>query len=446
MRRARLAPAAALALVVALSPSRPAAGEAPATVALGGILRGATLAVDGYWKWKPTENRTGVLGNFTAAAKEFEQKDVEIGADRSVFTAAQRCAYEMDRVCRTTEYGESHEFDLKPTVAVARFPLKGVVYACAAKQMGRTALYAKAAALLKEEAGLVRLVTTALSTAKTDADEVDGWIPPEVKTVWNRVPAPDLIAIDDGTLKEEDKTEILKVVRDAHALVKRLISGSPAAPFAPVVRMTTNRDLFSHLAKRRDAGEVIYVAEVGELLVGAKTGRPDPEALQRAALDQMLHHSLGGTNAEPIRTGVMRYAQALREGATAGDLLPSTQTAAVARLKAKTAQSWLRILTMPTVAKYLNDDVENRSIDAELNLIWLVHGGSQGKGSWPKWVTGFRKWGHPDAAAEEALRGLDGDAANSDFWKFWDGRLAAMSKPKPPGKPGSGAAPTKPPK
>ncbi len=446
-------PAGPLALLVpllvaalVLAPAPRAASEPAAAVELQGIARGAVLLVDGFWKWRPTEARIGVLGTFTAVSKEFEQKEIEVGADRSVFTAAVRVAFEADRAKRVLERGELCELDVKPTVSVARFKMKGVVYACAAKQLGRTAVFARASADAKDEAGLVRLLSATVATARSTADDVDGWIPPEVKTAWNRAAGADLIAIDDGTLSEEAKAEVVRVAKEAHALVRRSIAGSPAAPFPPVVRMTANRDLFLHLAGRREGPDALYVPAVGELLVGARSGTPDPAAVTRAAVEQMLHHSLGASNSEPVLTGLTRYALAVAGGAQPGALFPDDEAAALERLKSKAARPWGWILTrMQSVANYLSTDREARAIDAELCVHYLLHGGSQGKGSFPKWISGFRKFGHPDAAAEAAIPDLDVEASNAEFWNYWEERLAPKKKPGKPGSPPP-KPPVKPPK
>jgi hypothetical protein len=432
--------ALALAVVVGLPAAAPGGALAsPAPVAeLQGILRGTTIVLDPYFRWKPTEAASGILGVAEGTTREFETIEVTIGADRSVFTAAQRVAFEADRVRRSEERGEplnaEKDMPLAANLSIVRYKAKDRVYACAAKQIGRTALYARGTATVKYEAALAKLVTSILANVRSTTDEIDGWVPPEVKTAWVREPAADLVVVHDGVVRPVVKDEVAKVVREAHGVVRRAISGSWAAPFPPVLRVVRERDLYVHLTGRRDAkdADAVYVPSRGEMFVVAKGDVPPDAPVVKAAVEQALHHALGGANAQPISTGLARYALAVRGGAAPGALLPEGEAQALARAKSKEALTWGRILKLPSVVNFLGRDAETRVLDAEMAVDYLLHsGGAQAKPSLDKWATGFRKFGHPDAAAEAALRDMNVEASDAEYWKYWTDRTTPK---KPAGK------------
>jgi hypothetical protein len=83
---------------------------------------------------------------------------------------------------------------------------------------------------------------------------------------------------------------------------------------------------------------------------------------------------------------------------------------------------------------FLSEDPELRALDAELAVVYLGQpGSSTGKASLAAWVQAFTKWGHPDAAAEAAVSGMDPAKSDAEYWAYWSGR----TDPKPtPGKGG----------
>ena len=198
----------------------------------------------------------------------------------------------------------------------------------------------------KKEAGLVKILTSAVASAKTTADEVDGWLPPEIKVVWNRVPAADLLLVEDGKVPAEQREAILKVVRDAHAFVKRSLSASYATSFPPTIRLTGSRDLLQYLAQKHDVSneDAVYLPYAGELVIAPRSSKVDAPGIARAAVRQACHHVLSGSNGEPITTGLSRLAEAIALGAPAGSLLPADEGRAYESVKAKSVRTWATIL------------------------------------------------------------------------------------------------------
>src|SRR5947207_684381 len=138
---ARLALLASLALVARAAAAEPERSGSP-VAKLQGVLRGAILRMEPYFRFEPDERPTrGVLGKLRGTSREFEDITLEIGGDRTVLTAAQRAAYEAGRIRRVVERGEQQQADVKPDGSVVRLtnPFKDGVYACATKQVGRTA-------------------------------------------------------------------------------------------------------------------------------------------------------------------------------------------------------------------------------------------------------------------------------------------------------------------
>jgi hypothetical protein len=431
---------AALAFVV-LSRA-PAVSAAPpgAPAALHGVLDGVVVPMDPYFQWKPSEARAGILGVMEGVTREFENIAIEVGGDRTVFGAAQRLGYEAYRIRHEVEPGELQTTEVKGDLATVRMKLKDVVYLCAAKQLGRTPLWVRASCEKKWEAALAKLLTGTVQRAKPAADDVDAWIPAEVKTAWTRKTEGDLLVVEDGAVGDPGRAAILEAVRGAGALVKQGLGGGWATPFPPVVRITGSRDLFSHLAGRRDLGDVdaVHLPAVGELLVcPRKRDEPDAATIAPAAASHALHHLLGAAGAEPLETGFSRRAAAAAEGADPGALLPRDQARAIERVKAKEAHTWMRMLKAPSVVRVFASPDPERAIDAELSAIWLsLSGGPLSKASLAAWVGAFKKTGHADAASEAGYGAVDAAKADAEFWAWWGPRADPPKKPKPGEKPG----------
>ncbi len=433
--------------VLAVGPD-PVRAEPPPNpaVRLPGILQGATLLLDPYFRWTPApkEPRHGVLGTVSGSAREFESVELEIGGDRRVLGAPLRAAYEAYRVKHDVERGEPPQADVKAELAVVRMknPFRDAVHAIAVKALGRSVLFVRGTAARKEEAALVRLVQGIAASAKLAGDEVDGWIPPEVKATWTREVAADLIVVDDGTVDAARKAEIVKVIRDAHGVAKRAIGGAYVG--VPVVRITANRDLFSFLVGRgaRDA-DAIHLPWAAELLV-CPHARYDTADVAREAARQACHHLLGAADGEPLATGISRIAASLAGGAPPGALTKADEAKAIERVKAHEARTWYRTLMLGTLVGYLDEDAEERAIDAELAVHYLGQPGSAiGRQSLAGYVAAFRKVGHVDAAAEAGVGPIDGTKCDAEYWAYWGPRADPPKKggkPVPPPKP----PPTKP--
>ena len=242
MKRIRVASLAVL-LALAASPTAVRAEPAPTiAVKLGGIARGITVLPEPFFRWTPAEKdpRAGVLGTVSGPTREFESIELEVGADRRVLTAAVRAGYEAYRIKHDVERGEPQTADVKAELAVVRIknPFREAVYAAATKQVGRTTVFVRGSAEKKNEAALVKLLVSIASTAKGPSaasgvpDDANGWLPPEVKASWTNTPSGELLVVDDGTVETPRKDEIVKTVRDAFALVKRVLGGTSVAPLA----------------------------------------------------------------------------------------------------------------------------------------------------------------------------------------------------------------------
>jgi hypothetical protein len=427
----------ALLLLASAAPAPAAPPGAPAE--LHGILRGAVVPMDPYFQWKPTEARSGVMGAMEGSTREFENVSVEVGADRRVFTAALRLGHEAYRIRREVERGELQTSEVKGELVAVRLKLKDVVYLCSARQLGRTALFFRGSCAKKDEPALAKLLVGLAQRAKTTADDVDGWIPREVKTTWTRKTEGDLLVVEDGTLPEATRAAVLEAVRGAHAIAKQGIGGGWATPFPPVVRLTASRDLFQHLAARRDLGETdaVHVPDVGELLVAPRRrDEPDVPSIAAAAARHALHHLLGAAGGEPLETGCSRRAVAAAEGATPGALLPRDEARAIERVKAKEAHTWSRILRAPSVVRLYADPDPERAIDAELSAVWLAFSpGPLSKTSLAAWVASYRKTGHADAASEAGFAAVDAAKCDAEWWAWWSARAEPPVKPKPGQKP-----------
>lgn len=436
--RPSLVPAALL-LALAALPSPPASAEPSPVAHLTGIARGLSVAMDPFFQWKPSETRYGLIGTMQGVTREFENIGIEVVADRSVFLAPLRVAYEAYRIKTDVEPGEYQTSEVKSDLSVVRVKMQDVAYVCAAKQVGRTALAFRAWGGLKYEAALVKLVSGVASRVKSAADDLDGWIPEEVKTPWTKAPDGDVLVVHDGAVPEATRAAIVKAVHDAHGVVKRGLSLSWTTPFPPVVRITASRDLLVHVSQRKDLGEsdAVYLPWAGELLVSPRnSAEPDAHTIAPAAALQAVHHALGAVGAEPIQTGLVRQALALVEGAEPGALLPSEAERAIDRIKKKEATTWSRILRLPSVAKTFARPDPERAIDAELSTLFAtLSSGPQAKASFSAWLPAFRKTGHPDAAAEAACAVMEPGKADEEFWSWWTTRLEPPKKLKPGEKP-----------
>jgi hypothetical protein len=404
------------------------------SVDLPGILRTSTLTPPLYFRWTPREEaRHGLLGTLEGTTREFEQIRVEFGADRSPLGALQRAGLEAYRIRRDVERGEPVETDVKPDGCVVRLknPFRDGVYASAVRTVGRTVVWARGACEKKYEAALVKLLKSVVAGVSAPTDDADGWLPREVKATWTRVPSPDLLLVHDGTPDAARLEAVLKAVRDGHAVVKRLL-GSPPPGSLPVVRVTTNRDLFAYASGRRDLrdSDAVHLPWAAELLVAPRGSTVDAGRVAAEAAVQMLHHRLGAHGAEPLETGLRRQAEALAGGQPAGDLLHADGERALARVRAKEAQTWYRLLMLPTLASFLSEAAEDRAVDAELSVVYLQQSSvAVGKASLAAYVQAFSKWGHPDAAAEAAVAGMDPTKSDAEFWTYWSGRADPPQKP-----------------
>src|SRR5687767_6236349 len=180
--RSRLAPLA-FALLTAGLAGRDASGggDRPDAQAfkLHGLLSGCVLRPEPYFQWKPNEKaRAGILGTVEGTTREFENISLQIGADRSILTAALRAAYEAYVVKRTIAAGAPQVSDVKPDGSIVR--VKGLaqsgVYVCATRQVGRTVVYVRGNAELKDEAALVKIVKVFAGAITCAGDDVDGWL------------------------------------------------------------------------------------------------------------------------------------------------------------------------------------------------------------------------------------------------------------------------------
>lgn len=439
MNRRRLLPALAL---LALASPAPVRSEPPPTAAvrLEGVGHGTTILPDPYFRWTPApkDPRAGVLGTVAGASRDFENIELEVGADRRVLGAPLRAGYEAYRIKHDVERGEPQVADVRAELAIVRIknPFREAVYATALKQVGRTTIFVRGTAEKKFEASLAKLLTSMASTAKGTGDDVDGWLPPEVKATWTHTPSGEFVVSDDGTVEPAKKDAIVKVVHDAFALVKRVVGGANAVAFLPVVRITGNRDLFAHLARRRDLGsaQAWHLDVAAELLVSPKGDTLDAPGIAAEAAKLALHYLVGIADAEPVRTGLARMAAAAATpGAPPGSLLKAGEEAALARAKGKEAKTWYRLLMMSTLVGFLDEEGGTRAIDAELSMNYLaLSPAPSGKASLAAWAAGIRKWGHVDAGAEAGVGPLDGTKADAEFWAYWTPRA------DPPKKPGAG--------
>ena len=425
--------------------AEPPPPQAPA-VELQGIGRGILLRLEPNFRWKAKdEARSGVLGTLAGTTREFESIEIQLGADRAVLLAPQRSAYEAYGIQREVERGVSQVADVKPDLClVRRRSLFGdSVVAVAVKQVGRTVVFARGDCGKKDEAGLVKLLKSVVGGASATGDDIDGWIPQEVKTAWTHTPASDLVVVEDGTVDAARRDEILKAVRVGHGAAKRLLSASWNTPFAPVVRITANRDLFAHLAARRDLrdADAAYVPYAAELLVSPRGPVPDAARIAQEAAAQGMHYALGAADSEPVLSGIARQAAAQASGVAAGGLLPDDEERALARVKGKQAKSWYRLLMMPTLVHFLSEDPEDRALDAELAVVYLGSSAATvGRTGLTAWIAAFRKVGHPDAASEAAVAAMDPARCEPEYWAYWGPRA------DPPKKPGdkTGGTPPKP--
>lgn len=435
-----------------LAPARPAASEpAPRVTMLHGILRGIGVSPDGFFEWKPdVEAFSGVIGKFEGSTKEFEDIPIEVGGDRALWSAAQRAAYEAQRVKHDVERGQDVKVDLKGDIAVARVRrFSGdTVYACAAKTLGRTVIYARGSCEGKKEAAIVRIVSSVVAMAKPREDDVNGWLPAEVKIAWTTATPADLVVVDDGRFPEGSREAALKAVREAHAFAKRTLGATFLTPFPPVVRLTGSDDLIVHLSGKGAAvdPDANYLPWAGELFVTGHGLHVDPAAIARAATRQAIHHALGSVYAEPVTTGLSLLAEAAALGAPPGALLPRDEGRAYELVKAKKVRTWATILKATgTFVGWGKDDPDTRRLESELCLGYLVgSGGKFATASLAGWVAAMRKFGHPDAGAEGAYAPMDPAKSDAEFWQYWTERAEPPKKPgdKPPAPP---PAPPKPP-
>ena len=440
MRRPALAVPLRLATLPRLAP-RPAAGENPIAVKLDGILRGTVFSPDGYFKWKSTEQPWGTLGTLTGSTKEFEEKTIEVGADRTLLTAPIRLAYETSRIRFEKERGEDTKVEIKGDVAISRTHRfsSDTVYMTACKMIGRTPLWARGDCGLKEQAGLTRVLLSVVATAKGAPDEVDGWIPADVKVEWQKTPASDLLVLDDGKVAKEFVGDAMRIVRQAHEFVRVALGGGAwVVPYAPVMRCVQSRDLFQHLAGRRGTGEVdaVHVSEVGELLLSPRAKAIDARSIARAAARQAYQLATGVADAEPLATGLARLADAIAAGAAAGSLTPSDEGRAYDLVQSKGIRTWATMLREGGFMSWGREPDELKGLEAELAAGYLVgSGGAQAKPSLTGWVAGLKKFGHVEAASGEAYKPLVPPKSDAEYWDYWKKRVEAARKPdKPKGK------------
>jgi hypothetical protein len=446
----RLVRAAATAALVLLSAGA-ASGESSRAAAMHGVLRGTTVTPEGYFEWKPdVEARWGKLGTFVGTTREFERIEVEFGGDRRVWSAAQRAAYEAQKIRFEDERGNDVKLDVKGETATARVRAglgAETMYAIATKGVGRTVVFARTSTDKPKDApALLRVLQSILAHVVPPEDDVDAWLPAEVKTPWTRTATPDLLVIEDGGYPASSKDAALKAVRDAHAFVKRSLGVGFVTPFPPVVRLLGGNDLAVHLARK---GEVVdpeanYLPWAGELLIAPHGTHPGPDAIARAAARQAVHHCLGSSVAEPVWSGLALLAEAAAIGAPPGALLPRDEGMAYERIKTKQAKSWARLLKTSSFHEGASEDSGARGVEAEIAVGYLV-GSTEpmAKASLGAWVQAMRKWGHPDAGAEGAFAPMDPAKSDAEFWRYWAERADPPKKPKP-GDPTPPAKPTKP--
>jgi hypothetical protein len=429
----RAAPLAVLALVVAARPASSGGGRPETAVAqLHGILSGCILRPEPYFRWQPNEKaRAGVLGTVVGTTREFEEITLELGADRRVLTAPLRAAYEAARIKRDVERGVSQAAEVKADGAVVR--IRGfaneTVYASATKQIGRTVLFVRGQAEKKDEAGLVRLVRAFTGTVTCTVDDVDGWLPKEIKATWARQASADLIVVDDG-VDPAVRDAAVKAVRDAHAVVKRVVPGSYVT--VPVVRITKSRDMFGFLSGRKElrALDAAYEPAVAELIVSPRSPMLDVAQVAGEAAAQALHHLLGGADAEPVLSGVRRVVAATASGAPGG-LAEADEARAIERAKTRAGKSWRGLLMLSTLSDFLGEDAEERALDAQLAVAYLLSpSASAGKASLSAWTAAFRKAPHPDAASEAGIAAMDATKADAEYWSYWSSRADGGKKPK----------------
>ncbi len=428
--------------VLALGSPRPARAEpAPLTpIRLQGVGNGITLLPDPYFRWTPAkkEPRAGVMGTVAGPTREFENIELYVGADRRVLTAPVSAGYEAYRIKHEVEKGENQGADVKPELVVVRIknPFRELVYATGLKQVGRTTVFVRGSTEKKNEAGLAKIVASIASTAKGVGDDIDGWLPPEVKSTWTHTPSGELMIVDDGTVDAAKIARIVKIVADAFSLAKRVVGSSSVATFPPVVRITGKHDLFEHLSGRRDlSGAQAYHLDIAaELLVSPKGDDLDAPGIAAEAAKLAVHYLVGVADADPIRTGLSRMAAAAATPeAVAGSLLASGAELALARARKKEAKTWYRLLMMGTLSGFLGEDADTRGADAELAVNYLVAGTAIGKTSITGWVAGVKKWGHCDAGAEGGVAPIDLQKGDNEYWAFWTPRADPPKKPVKPG-------------
>ncbi len=403
----------------------------PKAVPGQGILNGTILRTDPFFRFLPKETaRAGIVGTLEGTTREFESVTVELGADRTVLTAAQRAAFEAYRFTHVVARGELATSDVKADGCVVRLKLRDAVYACATRQLGRTVLWVRGEGTKKDEAGLVKLVRAAVGWVTGGGDDVDGWIPATVKSTWTRAATSDLLVTDDGTLDAPTREAALKAVRDAHAFVRRVVPAGNLGPTPPVVRLTKSRDMMGFLSGRRDLRDkdAVHVPWAAELIVAPRKAEVDVAQVAEEAAAQMLQHLLGAANGEPVLSGLRRQAAAVATAGAAAVLLASDEGAAFDRIRKKEATSWARLMRMSGLSNYLAEDAELRTLDAELAVGYLASGAPASKASFAAWVAAFRKVGDPDAASEAGYGALDATKSDTEYWAFW---AAKADPPKP---------------
>ena len=224
-------------------------------------------------------------------------------------------------------------------------------------------------------------------------------------------------------------------MRDAYAVVRKLVPGAATMPGPAVVRATRNRDLFAYVSGRRDVRslDALYLPWAAELLVCPRKDAVDAPQLAAEAASMALHHLLGCADAQPVLEGLRRQAAAAAAGAAAGAFTPADEARAYERVKARQSETWYRLMMRSTLANFLGEDADDRAVDAELAVGYLLSpGAAVGKASLAAWVAGMRKSGHPDAGSEGAVGAMDGAKSDAEYWAYWG------PKADPPKKPGKG--------
>jgi hypothetical protein len=444
MRIRPLLASLALSALAVLAAASPAAGEPPPSpiVKLDGILKGVVLTPDGVFRWKPSEKPWGILGSLTGSTREFEEKTIEVGADRLMLTAPLRLAYETSRIKYEIERGEDTKIETKGDVVIMRTRrFSGqAIYMSAAKMVGRTPMYVRGSCETpKEEAGLIRLLTSVLA-AKGAPEDLNGWLPSEVKVEWHANPASDMTLLDDGKASPEIVGQTMKIVRDAQGFVWRSLGVSAsAAPYTPVVRCIGSRDLFQHLTGRGEV-DAVHVAALGELLVAPRGAKLDVRAVANAAARQAYQFATGVADAEPIVTGLARLAESVALGEPAASLTPSDEGRAYDMVAAKKVRPWATLLKEGNFMTWSKDVDEMRRLEAELSVGYIVGSGSaQAKASLVAWVAGLKKFAHVEAASGGAYQALVPPKSDAEFWDYWKKRADAAAKKekdkeKPKGK------------